>query len=119
MTKRYMDISNGKYASHIYDFNLCEEYRTLLTRWRLSCHDLEIETGRYKNIQSELRLCSLCSTLEDEHHVFFNCPRYSLARAKCPELINNKKISDILHPSTTEAAKKAGKLIKDIESIRK
>ena len=119
MTKRYMDISNGKYASHIYDFNLCEEYRTLLTRWRLSCHDLEIETGRYKNIPRELRLCSLCLTVEDEHHVFFNCPRYSLARAKCPELMNDKKISDILHPSTTEAAKKAGKLIKDIESIRK
>ena len=26
MTKRYIDISNGKYASHIYDLNLCEEY---------------------------------------------------------------------------------------------
>ena len=119
MTTRYMDISNGKFASHIYDFNLCEEYRTLLTRWRLSCHDLEIETGRYKNTPRELRLCSSCLIIEDEYHVFFDCPRYSLVRLKCTELIRNKKVSDILHPLTIESAKKAGQFIKDIETIRK
>ena len=54
MTKRYMDITEGKYASLIYDFQMNEEHRIILTRWRLSCFDLAIETGRYKNIPREI-----------------------------------------------------------------
>jgi hypothetical protein len=46
------------------------EKRQLLTKFRVSDHSLEIETGRYKNITRQQRLCSFCKEIEDEYHFF-------------------------------------------------
>ena len=120
MTSRSMNITDGKYASHVYDFHLNEEYRTLLSRCRFSCFDLAIETGRYRNILADQRLCSSCNMVEDEHHVLFICNRYTSIRIKFRDLLSKCVCAkDILQPSTMEIAKFAGKYIKHIEAIRK
>ena len=120
MSSRYMNITDGKYASHVYDFHLNEEYRTLLSRWRFSCFDLAIETGRYRNILADQRLCSSCNMVEGEHHVLLIWSRYTSIRIKSRDLLTKCVCGkDILQPSTMEIAKFAEKYIKHIEAIRK
>ena len=59
-------------------------YRYIISRWRLSCHDLKIETGGYAKpaIPRETRLCDVCYEIEDEFHAIFICPRYNTIREK-------------------------------------
>jgi hypothetical protein len=42
---------------------------------RVSDHSLEIESGRYKNITKEERICKNCNLNEigDEYHFFLKC----------------------------------------------
>lgn len=85
----------------IYSSMLCDHFRTVLTRWRLSNHKLRIETGRYTipyTIRQD-RLCTLCGSVEDEHHVIFDCPRYTDVRNEHIQLLqSHKTISEILNP---------------------
>ena len=54
------------------------KFRQLLSRFRLSAHNLNIEVGRWTNIPTDSRLCSLCTLglVEDEYHLMFICPTY-------------------------------------------
>ena len=54
------------------------EYKRALTRFRVSSHDLEIEKGRYDNVQPEHRICKLCNggKIENEYHFLLVCPVY-------------------------------------------
>ena len=56
------------YLEFINDRNLGK----FLSILRLSCHSLHIETGRYKNIPRENRLCQFCSLNEIEDEKQFN-----------------------------------------------
>ena len=58
------------------------DVRKSFTRYRLSAHDLEIEKGRYPNINSDDRICKNCQTFEkdDEFHFLITCPKYSAQR---------------------------------------
>ena len=47
--------------------------RQLVTKFRISDHSLHIETGRYKKIPREFRLCKNCKLLDDEEHFFLHC----------------------------------------------
>ena len=49
--------------------------RRAMTSWRLSCHLLPIERGRYQGISRCDRICSKCNIGEvgDEMHALFNC----------------------------------------------
>ena len=62
------------YLDHISDNKL----RISLTKFRLSSHNLEIETGRYDNIPREERFCKNCSmkAVETEYHFLLVCPKY-------------------------------------------
>ena len=47
-------------------------YRIALTKIRVSCHRLDIETGRYQkpiSLPINQRLCTLCNQVEDEIHL--------------------------------------------------
>ena len=59
------------------------ENRKNLTRLRISSHKLAVETGRYKNIALNERLCQLCecNAVEDEYHFVMNCPFYKIYAA--------------------------------------
>ena len=46
LTERYHRLIDVKYNHFVYSF-VPEYLRVIVTRWRLSNHDLRVETGRY------------------------------------------------------------------------
>jgi DNA modification methylase len=54
-----------------------------------------IEIGRYKNLETEERLCKLCITqkIEDEYHFLIDCPIYNNSRKQ-----KEKKYFSIINP---------------------
>ena len=53
------------------------KYRQILSRIRLSSHQLAVEKGRHINIERNQRKCPLCiSDIEDEFHFILICPEY-------------------------------------------
>lgn len=55
-----------------------DSHRVASTRFICSAYSLMIEEGRYRNMESNLRLCQLCktNTIEDEFHFLMVCPAY-------------------------------------------
>jgi hypothetical protein len=67
--------------------------RQLFTKFRVSDHSLEIESGRYKNITREERKCKNCNLNEigDEYHFFLKCSaNHSLRNNLFNKIILNK-----------------------------
>ena len=60
------------------------QHRTALARFRTSSHKLEIEIGRYHNIDKDKRICKLCNSreLEEEIHMFSVCSAFDNSRSK-------------------------------------
>ena len=57
--------------------------RLSFTKFRISSHNLKIETGRHSRppIPADQRYCSFCTnSVEDEFHVIMVCPRYHFIR---------------------------------------
>ena len=81
------------YLTHISNFKL----RVLLSKFRLSSHNLEIEKGRQlkKKIPADQRLCKLCDTgsVEDEVHFMLHCYVYNDERKTLFELCDIDPIS--------------------------
>jgi hypothetical protein len=49
--------------------------RNILSKFRISSHNVEIEKGRYMNIPAEQRICRLCKLdVENEIHFLLECP---------------------------------------------
>ena len=53
--------------------------RRCFTTLEISCHKLEIEIGRSKNIPAESRFCPICKSdnVEAEIHFLTECPAFS------------------------------------------
>ena len=68
------------YVLNMIDF----KKRSLVANFRCSGHRLEVEVGRYDNIDRRERFCKLCTTsqVEDEFHFLAVCSRYSILRQK-------------------------------------
>jgi hypothetical protein len=60
------------------------KHRQAVTRFRISAHKLPIETGRYANIEHDLRLCPICNSNEigDEYHYFSHCSNKRLEKLR-------------------------------------
>ena len=68
------------YLDYIKDF----KSRKILTKFRCSDHNLEIERGRHIKLKIEDRLCRICnSDIESEKHFLQDCPCYTSIRNKC------------------------------------
>ena len=71
--------------------------RKNFTKLRISAHRLEIEAGRYTRPKTaiENRKCQLCSLnkIEDEYHLFMECPIYSIEREEFCMNLKQCKIS--------------------------
>ena len=104
------------YSSMLYDY-----YRIIVTRWRLSNHSLNIETGRYTRPYTERpeRVCTMCKTLvEDEHHVIFICPRYNDLRTEHGQLVRKSAtVTAFLNPFEDDM-KSTATYLRDIEKRR-
>ena len=58
------------------------KFRRVITKFRVSCHNLEIEKGRHEGILLEKRVCKFCeeigiTVIEDEFHFLLCCPIYN------------------------------------------
>ena len=66
--------------------NIPRNSRKHITRLRLSCHPLPIETGRYskKVTKREYRLCQICTSQEvgDEAHYLCRCKNEILEKTR-------------------------------------
>ena len=104
------------YSSMLYDY-----YRIIVTRWRLSNHSLNIETGRYTRPYTERpeRVCTMCTTVvEDEHHVIFICPRYDNLRTEHDQLVRKSTtVAAFLNPCEDDM-KSTATYLRDIEKRR-
>ena len=74
------DISLSYHYTNI--INL--KHRRLLTKLRLGILELEIEKGRWENIDRDKRTCKICNNniIEDEYHFILQCAYYSDLRSK-------------------------------------
>ena len=80
---QYVSIHGGDWGTmaKYLTWDLCKSHRVELARFRLGAHNLEVETGRWRRLEYEHRLCQYCKTIgqhhvEDEHHFIFECPLY-------------------------------------------
>ena len=66
------------------DFISNRNIRTAFSRFRLSSHDLAIESGRYDDTPRSDRLCKFCNlnVVENEYHFLLVCPLYIDIRRK-------------------------------------
>ena len=120
---RYREISNCEYNDVLYNQFMREDRRIVLSRWRLSCHSLRVETGRYTNPITERahRTCSVCtSCVEDEQHVIFVCPIYNRIRRKYMDLLMRyPTAAEILNPLVVSDAELIGDMLLQVEELRK
>ena len=92
--------------------------RATLAQLRTGSLQLEIETGRARNIPAEERLCKVCLSgqVEDEFHFIMQCPLYDCLRnylysnieKKCPDftLLDDKsKFFEIMQNHQYQLAK--------------
>ena len=67
-----------------------DEQRILLSKLRISNHNLEIERGRHRGLQAKERICKLClKEVEDEIHFLLKCEALQNVRTPFIDLINN------------------------------
>lgn len=61
-----------------------KKFRSVLTRFRISSHCLEIENGRFYNVEKSRRICNCCNmkVQENEYHFLLVCPIYIDLRRK-------------------------------------
>ncbi|WP_215898157.1 hypothetical protein, partial [Acinetobacter baumannii] len=86
-----------KYEKESYLENIKNiEQRRALTKFRLSAHNLHIESGRYTNTAPEKRTCFHCSKeIENEKHMLLECPLYNTERNDLLKIIKkNININD-------------------------
>ena len=92
------DIGMEKYLAEIKNV----KSRIKFTKFRLSNHNLMIETGRYKGLKPEQRLCPFCPNfIEDELHFLLDCRSYKPIRSMFMEMIL-KQHNFLFHLFSTE-----------------
>ena len=69
------------------------KYRSAITKFRISAHPFPIETGRWKSIEKDKRICTICTgnQLGDEKHYIFHCTHIELVKAR----MNFSKLASI------------------------
>ena len=78
-------IGYESYLSDIENVN----HRIALTKFRLSNHNLKIESGRHQGIGKNKRFCPFCPNhIEDEQHSLLQCKAFSMLRTQLFEYIN-------------------------------
>ena len=61
----------SQYLKYLNDYR----HRKAFTIYRISAHKLPIELGRYRSVQRDQRICTLCQSgdIGDEYHYFMKC----------------------------------------------
>ena len=120
--QRYNQLIDTTYNHVIYESYIPEYLRIVITRWRLSNHELKIETGRREKpfVPRALRLCTTCGVVEDEEHVVYNCPLYNPIRLTFREfMIKYPVVTRVFNPENADDARELGRFLIAIEKERK
>ena len=106
--------------------NIDKYERSLCTQLRCGILPLRLETGRYQNINVEMRTCQLCNNgdVEDEMHFLFACDKYSGRRQQFYNVINDREFDnmnnvDKLRTCIDKYVYLFSKYLKDIYCLRK
>ena len=105
------------------------EYRILISKMRLSDHNLLIEKGRHLKIPRDQRLCTTCKIVDNEQHFILHCKNNSIPRETYLDFIkqekkdfinmeDDQKLIYILNPSTPTQVNKLGSFIKQSYALR-
>ena len=80
----YSEVNNEVRFESYLDLITNVNTRVAVTKMRISCHLLPIESGRYKKIPRVQRLCPLCNRSEigDEFHYLLKCTHPSLSHTR-------------------------------------
>lgn len=65
-----------------HELNIEGKLQIAITKFRLYAHNLNIETGKYANIERQQRLCEQCNMnrIEDCNRFLLVCPKYKTIR---------------------------------------
>ena len=77
---RYYNMFKPSFEQEEYfNMNISKRQRSLFSQFRAGILPLNVETGRFRNIDLPDRVCTLCplSEVEDEYHFLCICPTYS------------------------------------------
>ena len=100
-TKRatFLKLNPSLQQHKVYKNNNIEEYKRIeFTRYRVSSHNLMVETGRWSRTEREDRVCNCAAGgVQDEDHVLFVCEltknireKYNIQGDSLPEVFNEK-----------------------------
>ena len=107
-----------KFPINIIDRDL----RSFLSKLLSGTLKLSIETGRFHNIQRNMRLCKICNQIEDEYHFLFSCKLYNIPRLlllkKSKLQINDCTFIDLFRNLYHNHCRALCKYIKDCWYIR-
>ena len=118
MHMRYNTLLDCSSCRLLYNSMVDDRHRSTVTRWRLSCHPLYIETGRYKppKIARSERKCKFCAVLEDEEHALFFCRAHFGIRQQHSSLLTDYvSTKEILNPRSIEDVERISKYLQEIE----
>ena len=100
------------------------KHKKLICKLRLSAHTLLIETGRYRGIRHNQRICPLCKLdVEDEFHFLVQCKFYLSFRKKYikPYYYRNPSVFKVVQLLSSQNTKELSNLalyIKNAFSLR-
>ena len=119
MHERYCNVVGLDFCNTLYSSLVNDEYRAIITRWRLSCHPLYIERGRYCRPKPprDQRKCMICMVVEDENHALFVCSAHREIRHQHRDLVEEyPTVTEIFHPRTADDIGRIGKYFECIEA---
>lgn len=119
MNIRYKNLIGDEYNQFLYENNLNDKYRQIISRWRLSSIPIKIETLRYtKPItpRSE-RKCTTCAVIEDEQHILFECTVFMSIRHNYSSILSRKNsVKSLLNPNNISDVYDVANYLQEIET---
>ena len=120
---RYVSLTDCSYCDPVYNQFMNESKRRLITKWRLSCHRLRIETGRLESPKIERTdrtdVQSVQGMSKTSITFCLNVRFYDRVRNKYPTVFSkHDSVKGILNPSDVKEADVLGSLLRDIEKVR-
>lgn len=117
------------FCTHTLQFYLDKQvnyiYKPYICKYRICAHNLNIETGRYYNIDRKDRLCIYCNTssIEDEFHFLLECNKYADIREKYIKQYywrhpSTYKLIQLLSVQNIKELNNLGKYLKLAEKLR-
>ena len=110
----FLQIHDRSLTQPVIRKNLSRSQRSVVMKFKCGVSTLWIETGRYKDIPCELKICRICTSgeVESEQHFLMKCEALSEVRnhhkAKLPpECIDSdtsviERMKIMLHPDTVK-----------------